>query len=44
MNHAIEVFRDGRKNECPAEDGVVVQKMLESVYRSADKGGEVEIA
>lgn len=43
MKHAIEVFRDGRKNECPAEDGVVVQKMLEAVYRSADKGGEVAI-
>ncbi len=44
MTHAVEVFRDGRKNECPAEHGVTVQKMLEAVYASSAKGGEVAIA
>ena len=43
MTHAIEVFRDGRKNECPAEHGVTVQKMLDGVYASAAAGKEVAI-
>lgn len=44
MQHAVEVFRDGRTNECPAEHGVTVQKMLDSVYASAAAGKEVTIS
>ena len=29
QQHFVEVARDGRKNEAPAEDGVAVQKMLD---------------
>ena len=43
MQHAVEVFRDGRKNECPAEHGVQIQKMLDGVYASAAAGKEVAI-
>lgn len=43
MRHAVEVFRDGRKNECPAEHGVAVQKMLDGIYASAAAGKEVTI-
>jgi predicted dehydrogenase len=43
MRHFVEVCRDGRKNECPAEHGLMVQKMLDGVYASAEKGREVPI-
>jgi predicted dehydrogenase len=43
MKHFVEVCRDGRKNEAPAEQGLMVQKMLDGVYASAEKGREVEI-
>lgn len=43
MKHFVEVCRDGRKNESPGEHGLMVQKMLDGVYASAQKGREVEI-
>lgn len=43
MRHFVEVVRDGRTNEAPAEHGVMVQKMLDGVYASAAAGKEVEI-
>jgi predicted dehydrogenase len=43
MRHFVEVARDGRKNEAPAEHGVMVQKMLDGVYASAAAGKEVTI-
>jgi len=43
MRHFVEVCRDGRKNECPMEHGLMVQKMLDGVYASAAKGREVTI-
>lgn len=43
MQHFVEVCRDGRKNECPGEHGLMVQKMLDGVYASAAKGAEVKI-
>lgn len=43
MQHFVEVARDGRKNEAPAEDGVSVQKMLDGIYASAIAGKEVTI-
>lgn len=43
MKHFIEVARDGRPNEAPAEHGVMVQKMLDGVYASAEAGKEVAI-
>jgi len=43
MRHFVEVVRDGRPNEAPAEHGVMVQKMLDGVYASAAAGREVEI-
>ena len=43
MRHFVEVVRDGRPNEAPAEHGVMVQKMLDGVYASAAAGKEVEI-
>ena len=44
MKHFVEVCRDGRENEVPGEHGLMVQKMLDGVYASAEKGREVEIA
>jgi predicted dehydrogenase len=44
MRHFVEVARDGRENECPAEHGLMVQKMLSGVYASAEAGKEVNIA
>jgi predicted dehydrogenase len=43
MRHFVEVCRDGRKNECPMEHGLMVQKMLDGVYASAEQGREVPI-
>ena len=43
MKHFVEVCRDGRKNESPGEHGLMVQKMLDGVYASAEKGREVPI-
>jgi predicted dehydrogenase len=43
MRHFVEVCRDGRDCEAPAEHGLMVQKMLDGVYASADVGHEVRI-
>ena len=43
MKHFVEVCREGRKNEAPAEHGLMVQKMLDGVYESAENGREVSI-
>ena len=43
MRHFVEVVRDGRTNEAPAEHGVMVQKMLDGIYASAGVGKEVTI-
>ncbi|MBC8108522.1 MAG: Gfo/Idh/MocA family oxidoreductase [Anaerolineae bacterium] len=43
MKHFVEVCRDGRANECPAEHGLMVQKMLDGLYAAAEKGAEVRI-
>jgi predicted dehydrogenase len=43
MKHFVEVCRDGRKNEAPAEHGLAVQKMLDSIYASSEAGKEVVI-
>jgi predicted dehydrogenase len=44
INHFVEVVRDGRHNEADAEQGVMIQKMLDGVYASAESGREVTIA
>ncbi len=43
MQHFVEVCRDGRANEVPGEHGLMVQKMLDAVYASAEQGREVRI-
>lgn len=43
IRHFVEVVRDGRANECPAEHGLMVQKMLSGIYASAEAGKEVTI-
>jgi predicted dehydrogenase len=43
MKHFVEVCRDGRPNECPPEDAVMVQQMLDAIYASAATGREVTI-
>jgi predicted dehydrogenase len=43
MKHFVEVCRGERKNEAPGEHGLMVQKMLDGVYASAEKGREVTI-
>ena len=43
MKHFVDVCREGRKNEAPGEHGLMVQKMLDGVYASAEKGKEVAI-
>jgi predicted dehydrogenase len=43
MRHFVEVVRDGRPNEAPAEHGVMVQKMLDGIYAASAAGKEVAI-
>ena len=43
MKHFVEVCQGKRENECPAEHGLMVQKMLDAVYASAEAGKEVVI-
>jgi predicted dehydrogenase len=43
IRHFVEVCRDGRKNEAPAEHGLMVQKMLDGVYASTERGREVPV-
>jgi predicted dehydrogenase len=43
MRHFVEVCHHLRHNEAPPEHGVMVQKMLDAVYESAEKGREVAI-
>jgi len=43
IKHFVSVCKGERKNECPAEHGLMVQKMLDGVYASAEAGKEVEI-
>jgi len=43
FQHFAGVARGERKNEAPAEHGIMVQKMLDGVYASAAAGREVEI-
>jgi predicted dehydrogenase len=45
MRHFVDVCLNGRECEAPAEHGLMVQKMLDGIYASADAGGkEVAIA
>jgi predicted dehydrogenase len=41
MRHFVEVCRDGRANIAPGESGLMVQQMLDGVYRSAAARQEV---
>jgi predicted dehydrogenase len=43
MRHFVEVCRDGRTNEIPPEHALMVQKILDGVYASAEQGREVVI-
>ena len=43
MRHFVEVVRDGKPNQAPGEHGLMVQKMLDGVYASAEAGREVLI-
>ena len=43
MKHFVEVCRDGRENEAPGEHGLMVQKMLDGVYASAEQKREVVV-
>jgi predicted dehydrogenase len=43
IKHFVEVCQGLRPNECPAEHGLMVQKMLDGVYAAAASGREVAI-
>jgi predicted dehydrogenase len=43
MGDWVECIKTGRKPMAPGEDGLVVQKMLDGIYTSAEKGTEVAI-
>jgi predicted dehydrogenase len=43
MKHFVDVCQEKRTNESPGEHGLMVQKMLDGVYASADAGREVPI-
>jgi predicted dehydrogenase len=43
-NHFIECILDGRKCEAPLRHGLIVQKMMEAVLKSAQTGKEVRIS
>ena len=44
MGDWIESIRTGKTPSAPGEHGLIVQKMLDGIYRSAETGREVEIA
>jgi predicted dehydrogenase len=44
MLHFIDCIRNGTPCMAPARDGVLVQKMIEGIYRSAEAGKEVSLA
>lgn len=43
MRHFVDVCLYGRPSEAPAEHGLMVQKMLDAIYHSAESGKEVLI-
>lgn len=43
MKHFVEVCRDGRKNDSTGEHGLMVQKILDGIYASAESKKEVDI-
>ena len=43
MKHFVDVIRDGKPNQSPGEHGLMVQKMLDGVYLSAEQGREVPL-
>ncbi|MCC6580466.1 MAG: Gfo/Idh/MocA family oxidoreductase [Phycisphaeraceae bacterium] len=43
MRNFVDHCLYGKPTLCPAEDGLAVQKMLDAVYESSDKGKEVRI-
>jgi predicted dehydrogenase len=44
MRQFVDVCLKGRKSDAPAEHGLMVQRMLDGIYASAEKGGrEVKI-
>jgi predicted dehydrogenase len=44
MRHFVECIRNGIKCQAPGEDGWMVQKMLDGIYRASDLGKEIKIA
>lgn len=44
MRHFVDCIRDGAKCQAPGEDGWMVQKMLDGIYKASDLGKEVRIA
>jgi predicted dehydrogenase len=44
MKHFVEVCRDGRTNLASGDDGLMVQQMLDGVYRSAASKQEVSLS
>lgn len=43
MQHFVDVCRDGKPNQAPGEHGLMIQKMLDGVYASAEQNREVSI-
>jgi len=43
MRHFVDVCRDHKHNEIPAEHGLMVQKMIDAIYHSAEVRHEVPI-
>jgi predicted dehydrogenase len=43
VEHFVDCVRKGVKCDAPGEDGLVVQKMLDAIYQSAEKGKPVAI-
>ncbi len=43
MRHFVDVCLYGKKTEAPGEHGLMVQKMLDGIYASSEKGKEVSI-
>jgi predicted dehydrogenase len=43
INHFVDCIIDGIPCKSPAEDGVIIMKILDAIYKSAETGHEVEI-
>jgi len=43
LSHFLDCVRTGKKSQAPGEDGLMVQQMLDGIYKSSELGKEIRI-